>query len=264
MSSVTNAHPDDDDLVLAYYGERPEVSDLDQHLGSCEDCRRRQSAIARLLATVDLDKAPEPEATFEARMWARIGPALEPRRAGWRAWLAPRRLALAGAVMSLVLVAFVAGREWPRPAPPAASTTAGPAVTATDRARVRQRILLVAVGEHLDRSQMALVEIANTDAAGGVDISGEQDRVRDLVLSNRLLRQSVEGTGDVAVASVLDDLERVMLDIAHGPSQLTAGEFDRIRNRIESEELIFKVRVAGSSVREREATVATNLPKIRS
>ena len=54
------------------------------------------------------------------------------------------------------------------------------------------------------------------------------------------------------MASVLDDLERVLVEIANSPSTMTADEFNEVRKRIEQQGIIFKVRVFGDSVRERE------------
>jgi len=264
VTSAPTGHPDDEELVLYHYCESPVGGAVETHLAECDRCRAHFEALMRVLGEVTAASGPVPEPgeTFEARMWGRIEPHLAPRRGAWWLWLSPRRLALAGAVASLVVAAFVAGRAWRTPSVPA--PPAQVVASAADRALVRERILLVAVGDHLDRSQMALIEISNAEPDGPVDIGWEQERVRDLVSSNRLLRQTVEVAGDAGLASVLDDLERVLLDIAHGPSELDAGDFSRIRERIESQGLLFKVRVAGAAVREREATVAAGTARTRS
>jgi hypothetical protein len=54
------------------------------------------------------------------------------------------------------------------------------------------------------------------------------------------------------MASFLDDLERVLVDVAAGPSTVSQEELDSVRRRIESKELVFKVRVVSSQVRERQ------------
>jgi hypothetical protein len=122
---------------------------------------------------------------------------------------------------------------------------------------VRQDVLLVAVGDHLERSQLTLAELVNT-AAGEprVDISSEQERARDLVVENRLYRQTAQETGDSTLAAALDDLERVLVEVANSPSDLSEGEFERVRQRIERQGTIFKVRVLGERVREQQARPA--------
>jgi len=104
---------------------------------------------------------------------------------------------------------------------------------------------------------MVLVELASADdSSGSVDISLEQSRAEQLVSANRLYRQTALSTGDAAMASVLDELERVLVDVAASPSTVTQDDLDSVRRRIESKELIFKVRVVSSQVRDRQRAAA--------
>jgi hypothetical protein len=121
----------------------------------------------------------------------------------------------------------------------------------------------VAVGDHLDRSQMVLVELVNADGKGPVNISAEQRTARDLVGANRLYRETAARAGEVGVASVLDDLERVLIEIANSPSQLSSAQFEEIRHRIEARGILFKVRVIDSQVREREKSPSPEAPGSR-
>jgi len=53
---------------------------------------------------------------------------------------------------------------------------------------------------------------------------------------------------------VLDELERVLVEVAASPDALSAVEAERVRERIESRGLLFKVRVLSSEIRERQKT----------
>ena len=53
--------------------------------------------------------------------------------------------------------------------------------------------------------------------------------MHDLKLRRRLYRQTARTTGDSAVASVLDDLERVLIEIAHSPSEVSSEQLDDLR-----------------------------------
>src|SRR5205823_944271 len=77
----------------------------------------------------------------------------------------------------------------------------------------------------------------------------EQHSAEDLVDASRLYRQTAAEAGDIATANVLDELERTLLDIAHGPSKLGETELKQMQQRIEAQGLIFKVRVVGSRAR---------------
>jgi hypothetical protein len=54
------------------------------------------------------------------------------------------------------------------------------------------------------------------------------------------------------VAGVLDELERVLLEIEHAPSQISPAELDELRLRLRAEGILFKLRVLGSNVRSEE------------
>jgi anti-sigma factor RsiW len=243
-------HLTDDDLVLHYYGEMPaaEETRAESHLSACGACQASYTRLQRVMAFVDAAPAVDAAEGFERTAWARLEPALHEPRSGWFAWfvLSPARLAFAASVLVLVGAAFMAGRLMPRPAPTVAASAAG-------AEQVREGVLLVDLGEHLDRSQRMLVEVATADdGAGPVDMSLEQTRAEQLVAANRLYRQTAASTGDAAIASLLDDLERVLVDIAASPRQMTQQDLDSVRRRIDDKELLFKVRVMASQVRARQ------------
>jgi hypothetical protein len=247
-------HPSEEQLVEFHYGEQPGRGEIEAHLRGCESCRANYKALKQVLAAVDAAPLPERDEAYGARVWRQLEPKLEPpTRVDWRAWLAPRRLTLVGAIAVLLVAAYFAGRVSPRHEQPVA--------VAPISQPAKERILLVAVGDHLDRSQMLLLELVNAEpekdyGAGTVDISSEQERAEDLVTANRLYRQTALHSGDRAVASLLDELEPLLLEIAHSPSELTPAQLGEIRKRIEARGIIFKVRVISSEVRKREKQVA--------
>jgi hypothetical protein len=244
-------HLQEDELVLHYYGE---MSDADEaraaeHLSECATCHAGYRRLQQVLAIVDQASlaVPEPSAGFERTVWARLEPSLPPERRGWISWLAvsPARLAWAAAIVMLVGAAFMAGRLSPR-APQAAPEAAGN--------QVRERILLVDLGDHLDRSEMVLVELVSADQTAARDISAERSRAEQLVAANRLYRETAASTGDTAVVDLLDQLERVLVDVAASPSELSPRALQDVRERIESGSLLFKVQVVSSELRQRQRT----------
>jgi hypothetical protein len=123
-------------------------------------------------------------------------------------------------------------------------------------------VLLVAVGEHLERSEAVLLELVHGGGEGrDEDVSVEQARLSDLLPANRLFRQAASRTGEPAVSGVLDELERVLLDVRHGPSRLTAAESAALARRIETDGVLFKVRILGARLRDRAETSPQTLPE---
>jgi hypothetical protein len=252
-SHPRHGHLSEDDLVLHYYGEMPagEEAAAAAHLGSCAACHAEYTSLQRTLGAIDERAVSQVELppSFERTVWARLEPNLRKERRGWMSWLlfAPAPLALAAAVLVLVVGAFFAGRAL-SPAPvttPAA--TGGASMT-----QIRERILLIDLGEHLDRSQMVLVELVSSEDTGRVDISGERARAEQLVADNRLYRQAAEDTGDAALSELLDEIERVLTEVAASPERVSGRDLADMRRGIESRDLLFKVRVVSSEVRQRQ------------
>jgi anti-sigma factor RsiW len=242
----TMNHISQDDLVLHYYGELAGGAKVnaEQHLNECSECKAEFSRLGQILSAVNEETFPVPPRAdeFEARVWASIKPQLsEHRQAGWKAWFAPQRLVWAGALSAVIIVAFMAGRI---SKPPVA-----PVDQAKNGEKVRERIVLVAVGDHLEKSQMMLVELVNAEAGkGGFDLASEQERARDLLTANRLYQQSAQKVGDPAVNKVLEDLERVLVEVANSPSDLNKQQLADLQQQIESQGLLFRVRVLESKV----------------
>jgi hypothetical protein len=244
------AHVTEDDLILHYYGElaAAEQQRAAAHLADCAACRQEFTRLQRVLGVLDESSvAPDVPDAFEAAVWARLAPTLrgERRHRFSRLVLAPAPLALAAAVLVLVGAAFFAGRV----SSPARNVPA-PAGAAAEQ--VRERVLLVALGEHLDQSQMILIELVSAGAGGGIDVSRERARAEHLLAANRLYRQTAATTGDTAMGDLLEELERVLVEFAAGPERLSSQDLEAVRRQIEGQGLLFKVRVVSSEVRERQ------------
>lgn len=244
-------HLTEDELVLHYYGEMdtPAEARATAHLSDCSECHASYGRLQRVMALVDSVPAADASEGFERIAWARLETALPDRRPGVFSWLvySPARLAFAALVVALVGGAFYAGRQMP-----GRTTTVANGAPASPSNGVRERILLVDLGDHLDRSQMMLVELVSADNGAAVDISSERSRAEQLLAANRLYRETAVKTGDAATAALLDELERILVDVAASPSTLTQDDLDEVRRRIESKGLLFKVRVVSSDVRERQ------------
>lgn len=237
-------HLSEQELVLLYYGDGDNRAVCEAHLAECAACRAALAQLSDLLAAVKTSEAPEPLHGLEERLWRKLRPQLDaPPRRRWFVFPVRQWVYAAGITAALAL-AFLAGRFSPQEPSAPPTTVAAPG-------DVRERILLVTVADHLDRSQVMLLELLNADSTGELDLSRERQRAAELVADNRLFRLAATRDGDAATASVLDDLERVLLEIGNAPDSLGADEFADWRQAIENKGLILKVRVLGSQARER-------------
>ncbi|HZE82395.1 MAG TPA: hypothetical protein VE604_15955 [Candidatus Polarisedimenticolia bacterium] len=241
-------HLSEEQIVLHYYGDADETADVERHLAACTECRAEFARVQSTLKQIEPIEVPEPPASFEEKTWLNLRDRLPGKGGFLRKLFSPQtfgpqqKWALAGAMVMLLVIAFLAGRFWPRPMQP---------VTQQASQVNPQRVILVAVGDHLERSQMLLVEIMNADTKGPINFSNEQAEARDLLDSNHLYRVSAQQSGDPQVARLLDQLGRVLAEIANGPAEVSPGDLEQVRHTIQSEGLLFKVRVVGSEVNSR-------------
>jgi hypothetical protein len=237
------SHPSEDDLILLYYGEGGVSPAVEAHLASCPACATAFEALRRDLSSIAADPVPARGEDYGPRVWRalqpRLGSRFDARRAPAARWWAPAALAAS------LLAAFLVGRHYPaRPSP-------GPIPE-----QARDRIFVVMVGDHLERSEMVLLEVANAEGNDPVDVRSAQESAENLVAANRLFRLSARRAGEPGVATVLDELERVLLEVARGPAQLGPEDRAQLRRRIESGDLLFKVRVLESTMRSKEKQMA--------
>ena len=246
-------HFTDDDLTLYYYGEGRR-RDIERHLESCPGCAATYREIAATLAMIAAPEVPERGDQYGLEIWQRIRHQLPERETGFSGFSGLSLPGLAAAAL-LLIAAFVGGRAWQRSATPAATSAANPSNpehpenVENPANRGRSRILLTSVADHLDRSERVLTDIMNAPRG---DISTAQRWADDLLDASRLYRQDAVDAGEGSVASVLDELERSLLEIVHSPSRISAADLDQIRRRIDAASLLFKVRVMSDELRTRE------------
>ena len=239
-------HATEEELLVYREGQGKGREAMTVHLKECAECRAELARLEEVLAALDAMPVPDPGEDYGARVWRQIAPRLPERRPRWwEGLLVPRRLAVAGAMAVLVIAAFLAGK-WSGPG-------RGTPVAEASPEKVRERVLVVAVGEHLGKSEMVLVELSNAEppAKGQklVNISAEQKRAENLVEENRLYRQTAMESGDNAMAATLDELERVLMDVANSPSEVTPAQFEAIQKRIAQQGILLKVRVVRQELR---------------
>jgi hypothetical protein len=243
-------HLTEEDLIGYHDGERKDRQQIAAHLQECVRCREELARIEGVFATLNAMPVPDPGEDYGRRVWQQISQRLplKPASSGWwESLVAPWHLAAVGALAALMVAAFLLGRV---------SKHEQPGATVVDAGKIRERVLIVAVGDHLGRSEMVLMELENAQPAQSgqhkLDISAVQRRAESLLDENRLYRQTALREGDHGMASTLDELERVLLDIANSPDTVTPAQFESLRKRIEDRGILFKVRVVNQDLQERK------------
>ena len=111
-------HLSDEELVFCHYREGDNWQTCEAHVATCEDCRTRYQALAKVLSGLDVP-VPERSADYGSEVWRRLRPRLEGQPASvlWRLFTLPslpalRGWALASALAALLLTGFFAGVFW--------------------------------------------------------------------------------------------------------------------------------------------------------
>ena len=261
-------HPSEEDLVLHYYGEGSPAGErrVDEHIGSCSTCRLAWGELKDTLRLVDAAAVPEPGEHFERTMWARVSQALPEPQPVARRWQWMPALGMAAAIVVSVAVGYLwrANHE-PRALPSAISAGRAPTTTvvpvnasANDLQRTRERVLLSALSNHFQQTELLLTELMNSPDDGRADLDFERATAGDLVASGRLYRLTAQQNGDLQLAQMLDDLESVLVEVARSPQKVDRKDFQSLRTRIDDQDLLFKVRAVSQNIHERQKSLISS------
>ena len=236
----------DDDLVLYHYRDgldAARIADIRDALLASAELRERYASIERVLARVDAEPVPEPDANFNARLWRKLEPRLQTRRvekrASWldtlHAWLTPPRLAFAGACAIAVAIGigFYAGRQSAPNAPLVASAAADAAGT---------RVLDAYVAAHLRATEGVLMTASNSDSAD--ILVGNRELAAQLVEANRLYALAAARAGNTQLADFLRQIEPVLISLANPSPSESVQPSEGLRDYLKATDLMFQVRAA--------------------
>lgn len=248
-------HLTDNQIVLLYYREPLEEAGFDGHLAGCEQCLARFERLTRVLRVVAQDDVPEPAGDFETRMATRVlaaAKAPEPKgldrgrvlQFPGRFQRAARILAAGAALAACLLLAFSVGRRIGRVEEKTLSAE-----------QTQQRVLLTALGEHLGRSRVTLVELNNREVSSK-DLKDLQAAADNLVAASRLFRAAAERAGEGQIADVMEETERLLVRFAAASDADAKSELNGLRKRVDSRDLLFRLQVMEAQVEKREKSFA--------
>jgi len=233
-------HLNDEELIAHHYRD----ADASEHLRACADCKAQYETLCRVLSLVESVPVPERGASYPDEVWNRLRWRLERRRRRTWQWMASAAAVLA--------IAFVTGEWWHSrqqtadsgqqvaAARPLNTSTAQPLNSSTPDTN---KVLVYVVGDHLDAAERVLAELSNADPKKGLDVGEQQKRAEELVDANRIYRQTAAKRGDARIAALLSDIEPILVELSHSGAKLTPDELTSMQRRIDSKNLLFKMRV---------------------
>jgi len=246
-------HYTEEELVERYYGSGRSATD-DRHLDECEQCSAAFAALEIDLAAMRPVETPEKSEHYGEQMWARVQAAMPSRtlREAPKSRLALwRGLAFAAGCGVLITVSFYGGRMYEH-------LQQRPVLDAHRRAPdpvPQQKVVVVVLGDHLDRSERLLVELKHADPSNPELVNPLTEEARGLLAANRIFRDDAQREGDPALTQVLSHLDKVLTEISNRPAGLDAAALDQIRNEMNADGLLFEVRVLRSKNPHRNKAV---------
>jgi hypothetical protein len=104
---------------------------------------------------------------------------------------------------------------------------------------------------HFEKSETLLRAFRNfrlNEPGSAVEISYERTRAQQLVYQNMMLRREADARGDVQVASLLESLEPILLDISNLPDKPDKDAVRVIRERVERKNIVPLLRVNSTAL----------------
>jgi hypothetical protein len=117
--------------------------------------------------------------------------------------------------------------------------------------RVRSGDAETMTAMHFDKSETLLRAFRNlrlNEAGSAAEVSYERSRAQQLVYQNMMLRREADSRGDVQVASLLESLEPILLDISNLPDKPDKDAVRIIRERVERKNIVALLRVNSTAL----------------
>ena len=245
-------HLTEEELVDHYYGEAVNPVDIESHLHACNVCAESYATLQHDLASIKSPAVPTRDASYGDQVWHSLRnslPVYEKKKRRWLQFNLIQGLGYATACIVLIAAAFFAGRQWEHRQHPNTQLAGNNPTT--------QPIILVVLGDHLDRSERLLVELNHAnDASAVMPVKAE---AQDLLSANRLYRESATRAGDPQLTAALDRLERVLVEIVNQPDSSSPTQLARLQKEMNIDGLLFEVRVLRSRIpdQQKNSTVRT-------
>ena len=127
----------------------------------------------------------------------------------------------------------------PKPGEQFAAVTEPAAPATPERMRSAGAESLTAI--HFAKSETLLVSFRNVrlnERGAAAQVADERKRAQQLVYQNMILRRQADAEGDVHIASLLESLEPILLDIANLPDKPDNNKVRTIRERVERKNIV--------------------------
>ena len=247
------SHLREEELIEYFYSRGEVGARGNRHVESCAECAEAYTALQADLEEMEFAEPPARDAGYGERIWESLAQSLPAYAAPRRRWLRSgfwMGLSYAAACGLLVSSAFIAGTLWEKNQTSSA-TAARPAPPAP-----KERVVLVVLGDHLDRSERLLVELKHADVDSADMVSPLREEAKSLLAANRVCLKSATQGDDPELKTALGDLNRLLDELAKQPEGLNSAAIARLQSEMNSDGLLFEVRVLRSRIPDEQGAGA--------
>ncbi|GEM_PF-976250 len=231
-----------------------ERQETERHLASCDECRKEVRQLSTFLTNLD-HSIVDWSAKQSPEYWNEFAQSVDDAVAGneqresllrrYLDWFdsflsfRPRDIVIASAVCTVVLVGLIVGKgfwETRKQQKTVPATLAQQTVTAVDSEALQ-------LHEYFRKSRTLFVSLANlkTDENKSIDLGIESEMSRTLLRQARLIKQRPLDSRSIRLVV---DMEKIFIKMANSDEGFSSPDFELIRNGIERENLLYKVRRA--------------------
>lgn len=243
-------HLSEEELIEHFFSKGESAAR--QHIKACAECAEAYAALERDLAALPALEPPARDASYGQQVWQSIAPSLlayETPKRRWRRSGLRRSLSYAAVCALLVVAAFFSGHQWEHRQPHSA-------VGITPSLPAKPTVIVV-LSDHLDRSERLLIELKHADAGNAETLAPLPAEAGSLLATNSICRQDARQDDDPTLAATLDRLDHVLAELASQKDGLDATTLTRLQNEINTDGLLFHVRVLRARIPYEQAAVAT-------
>jgi hypothetical protein len=247
-------HLTEEELIEHYYSKGEGTAN--RHLEECAECAEAYAALQSDLAQMMPAEPPTRDASYGEQVWTSIAFTLPVYHSSQKHWMRIglwRGLSYAAVCGLLLAGAFFAGRHWEQ--------ERRRSTAENNPAQARQRVILVVLGDHLDRTERLLVELKHADAGSTEMVSPLRDEARSLLAANGACRQDAAQIGDPALSTALERLNPLLSELANqpDPDSMNHTTLARLQKEINANGLLFEVRVLRSRIPDHKSAATAQL-----
>jgi Putative zinc-finger len=117
--------------------------------------------------------------------------------------------------------------------------------------RVRSADAETMTAMHFEKSELLLRAFRNVrlnEPGMATEVGYERKRAQKLVYQNMMLRREADAAGDVQVATLLENLEPILIDIANLPDQPNEDDVRVIKERVERKNIVALLQVNSTAL----------------